>query len=1258
MKKTKFSRISCFMISIIVLGVFFMSTPTPVYAQGGGVTENEDHPGDSSFANMASAASGAFMDIYFEAGSTAPAHPFDTVFGGINYENAGGLLGFHNDARHRSKSGILQQKSSNSSAALSYAAYMKGDLMTACGSGAPNNVFTPYLTFGSAMADIGLDTYASGVNTATMNRIMSGGLVYIVYGFTTLIEQIFGMVIDFLIMINPFRLLFPSKAGDIWRNWGSYGGVNVQTPPGPLTNIANVMSDIYNYLQAGSWIIITLIIGFFFGMFFLFHKRMSDWSRWKKMLLRISFIAFGIPLLGGSYTVMLDKLKGTISGSGGVSPGTSVIASTFVDFEGRVMQSWEGLDVGTNIPVRFKITGSDGTVTVYTQSTSAMRLCAQWNSGIAGAPTSLIYPPTDTEVNSLINAVYTSTSGTGSDTNVEWAKRVLKDYMTGKTIDAEEYAGNYIAKAWSIGSPSAGSFTWDQKNSQLTFMTSPAGIEDAHGDVQMGGGLFDFPSGGSITGDLKGNPFHNIHSGMSAITAGGPATFTHASMSPMATYNYLNTQFGPTSATVFSSTESASGAIKKYHYSVNLANDSVDGFCMVFMIVAMLGCISVMGIVYALGILFTNIKRGVRLLVAIPGAMIGSLHAISRIISYVCIMLIEVAMTIMLYALFSDLLITIPLVFADSIMGPFASHIGQFAFILYILIGAIFIWFTIMAIKYRTVILKAVETAGDNVVQQFVGINDGAGAAMATGMAGAGGSSSGQTASAKKGGLIGDGAAAALGFAGGGVPGAMIGSKANRKLASLGDTSKEERKLSDIVGGSGSAMGDERARDERIKGKIEARKKEATDKLMGGAQAAIGAAELAGGAASGNPMLMANGAKSMASGGKKLQKAGEEREATEERLDSLSEADLGGGSDGGTVNAPANHGKSGISPVSSALGNAAGDAAGDAAGSAANSVGSAVGDAVLPGSGTFVGGMAENVAKKEVSEKVSEGVTGAVDGASGGGKGMAPKNADGGSAINGGGGTVIHATETGTQAKVIASGGGGQPTATAAPSMTGGGTVRPVASSSPVMEAAANAPAQGPQSAATQAPQSAAGGAGNFVPTGGSYSGGSGSSPVAAAAVNEGGGGFDAGGGNYSAGNGGDSSIEGKNKTVNVNDKITYRHNVTEEHVEGSRTSSGGFNLDVGNVSGQNASTTVQDRMQINHQRSVTETYTGNAQGNNANPFADMGQPQNTSEFRSATHEVIRSHRANIRDIYGGTSGGGGAKPPVPPAPDADADAS
>ena len=212
-----------------------------------------------------------------------------------------------------------------------------------------------------------------------------------------------------------------------------------------------------------------------------------------------------------------------------------------------------------------------------------------------------------------------------------------------------------------------------------------------------------------------------------ALGSNGRYSIDYMSWEPSAlsVYNYLNTRFGSSKLTVYSSERSSSDASRGFHYSVNLAGSGFSSLLMFIMAILTLSVDAILGIMYAFGILMKNLSRGLHLITSVPLAMMGSLQAIARIITYTVVMVAEVLCTIIVYNLLSKLVFSIIYELLDeagmAIVVVIGTDVARVSPLLLQVIGIIFlIWFIRMALKLRSTIVHSLDQAAEAVISKFV----------------------------------------------------------------------------------------------------------------------------------------------------------------------------------------------------------------------------------------------------------------------------------------------------------------------------------------------------------------------------------------------------------------------------------------------------------------------------------------------------------------------------------------------------------
>ena len=294
---------------------------------------DDDEASDYSFYTLASNMSMALSTV---AADTENGNAVVSMFYGLSPSSAGGILGYPDKTTSRGVSGLFGAYNSNSSISYSYAQLSKGNY-SLIGSVLRNNVFSTYCVLGATLADMGIDKTAPDTITDP-TRQMIGISIRLFYEAAHIVSVLFKFIINFLQKINPFQ--FFSKADDYIKEKGidtsvvDFGGLEVHNEESDFSGffmpLIEAVSNLYSSLyEMGSMVLLV-----FFGVMVisLFMQRITaTQSRFeiiRKYVFRAAFIVFGIPLLGCSYTVILDMVSKDMAGKN--SPAAKVIASTFV----------------------------------------------------------------------------------------------------------------------------------------------------------------------------------------------------------------------------------------------------------------------------------------------------------------------------------------------------------------------------------------------------------------------------------------------------------------------------------------------------------------------------------------------------------------------------------------------------------------------------------------------------------------------------------------------------------------------------------------------------------------------------------------------------------------------------------------------------------------------------------------------------------------------------------------------------------------
>lgn len=587
-----------------------------------------------------------------------------------------------------------------------------------------------YAHFGAANADLGLDSMSSGIGAGILNAV-AGSIIWINYVAALGISALFWAVIQILKLLNPFRwfydalrLINPDLADGMTQG---------TSEPGALSGLANWIAGWYQFLVDLSWQVLVPLFLVFFVLGLLLYKRMDRGAALRKLATRLVFLGVGLPLLGSMYTQILDTFDAAVTAER--AGPTRVVLSTYVDFDAWVMTdrlhippgasiSWDANEGHVLPESAVKVRGTalainkqahpgafdnipaaptdSGAVDAWAQNSIDVDECAQGDAERA----------CDTSPGSFL-----ATLG------------ILNRYITGDVVEASSFEtavkGNITQlrsvddetkRAWFVGADGYGDAE------EFGEDADPSPLE--HPILAVGGtGLNSIDEGGRKYFRSAGVP------GCRYAVLGRDGQPGDCNLSPLATYNYLNTGFGPDSMTLYSSNKAISGFTRENHNSVSQVGTGPAGFLYWVNAWVILQCIVLLGVWYAVGMLTSSIKRTFETIAAIPFATLGSIAAISKVIIYSIALVLEVLGTLFVYQFVSELLISLPTIIETPVAGALASdnllassELGS-VFVVVATLLSIFITVgvTIAMLRVRRSVIQAVNEASTKLVNKFLG---------------------------------------------------------------------------------------------------------------------------------------------------------------------------------------------------------------------------------------------------------------------------------------------------------------------------------------------------------------------------------------------------------------------------------------------------------------------------------------------------------------------------------------------------------
>lgn len=652
-----------------------------------------------------------------------------------------------------------------------------------------------YALYGATLRDTGLDSTMSHEATDVTQRKLMGSVMLVSFLGAGLIDGVFNMVLGLLQTLNPFTLMKPAIAEN--TDPGFTAGFNSDmADSSEWGGLAKFFGQLYNGALTVGWAVtIPLAIGLFI-LGALMFRRFEKGRKLKHIVAMIALPVVILPLAGVTYTAGLDSMK-EWSTSSSTANSSKIVASTYVDFEAWAENNRLGLPGHTDAIGGLRWDLEDGHASEKSQA-NARYLALAVNAAANPAFKGFEYDQ-DTLAGLggrryndwVMEDAYTAKNGgtgiggfTPSDTNAtgEGGKNnfaatvnLINRFITSEQVSASgagsaaraslvQWVGEDPARAGKAVSwvktytdPDALSEITQKELQEspnpLVFVQQGSGLQ-----TQRQGNELSFTNKGAGFGEgavcLPGDIFAGQGTGFSPKMSDKPSLST-CNMSSLAFYNYLNSSFGPTSVSVYSA-DSTSGWSRNLHASVNAVGAGAMAYVYWFSSVTLLLSFLIIGIGYAMSMLFNALKKSVQLIGAVPFAAIGFVAGIAKVIVYTIAMFIEIIGTLFMYRVMQELLMAIPTLLESPLTGALSSQDAKDGVLLGMgAMGAIFadhplvmsviitvvstlgiVIFTIMAMKLRGSFISAVDEALTRVVNRFLDTDVGSGRGGAGGGSG------------------------------------------------------------------------------------------------------------------------------------------------------------------------------------------------------------------------------------------------------------------------------------------------------------------------------------------------------------------------------------------------------------------------------------------------------------------------------------------------------------------------------------------
>lgn len=626
--------------------------------------------------------------------------------------------------------------------------------------GLTNSKFYAYCAYGSMLSTLGLDKTKNVSTSSNFGSVIGGGIMLVGYLAASSIPRLFSWIVDVLNTLNPFGLLVNSDlngTGSVSLS-GNHDVSSTETAKsgGAFDTLREYYTKLIDWMTKFSWyIIIPFCIAILVAGFLLFKNMGATKSRAKKLLIRIVFLAIGIPLLGTMYTSILIEMKEVVD-----TPMTApdvVVASTIVDFNAWANssnllppKSSGGAEIAGEITDAETHKIEPTTSTYWSLKNYCLYLNSQYASYL-GRIDFLDDSSSDTEstISDWSTASLERAKGKNSAIINSGVVTLIVQYMAGGVVTSGAYASNIVSRhSDTTATEPDAALVIMFRNMNAFKKWKDNWVDDAGDDKnskQINQLCTDSQYGTFMTnGGLDFHPIESHPDGYGGYTGTGFSFYTSPKewyatrsvrdsgkfplgLSDMAMYNYLNTEFKSTEAIVYSPLDTVSYFSQVYHSSVNCIGRGFLCFMFMFHAIVTLFVYAIIGWFYAFGMFFQNLKRMITLLVKIPAAALGVMRSMAQVVAYIVAMIVEIMATILMYSIVMRLMEAIPRIIMDGASNLFSTDRSTSAASLYItliIVSVALIIFGVTAIKARKTIIKAIDEGLNGLIGRVFGTDN------------------------------------------------------------------------------------------------------------------------------------------------------------------------------------------------------------------------------------------------------------------------------------------------------------------------------------------------------------------------------------------------------------------------------------------------------------------------------------------------------------------------------------------------------
>ena len=723
-KDNVFGKMAKVFVLLLVGIALTLSMTTAAFAK------DDDKDNDFSFYKVSSAATAYYDDAHNPTSG-------DTK-GVFNYsdnsmDKAGAFVGFIDEDYESGLIGSTVSYLSGSSQSRSYDSFQEEGLKD-------------YVLYGHALSILGLDSTANETfDILSIARFIGGLLLMLVYTAALAADSFFAIVISILKTLNPFAW-FMAGVSNVSSSFSKWFDTTPETPS-VLDGVSQFITGWYTALSdLGMYVVFLLFFLSLGAMLLMWNSQKGRaGSVFRTFATRLAFICIGIPLLGGLYTASLDLAAESSWGKNFTPAANQVIASTLVDFESWAANSHLALPSGV-------------TITVDTSDSSSGVVDAGKSTSVRGIARAINCKNSALEDTDSGNKSWTITlkdsSTAGSNNKVLGAYDVMGRYMNSAFYHASDFETTYKSTKIPAESKDAIFTAIKDHSGKWKEYINPADKGNMFDNADEGKDTpyFNDGSKGSFNPSWSGN--HKVvsysrtnDSSGDNTNAGGMGGANSGGLSSMSLYNYLSTSFGDSSVVTYSAHKATSSLVTQSHHSVNLIGDGMSSVLYWANAVIILFVITIIGLVYSLGLIINMIGRGIKMVSSVPFAMLGNMKAMAKVTTYTAMMIIEVLGTFFVYSLVIEILLSLSGIVETPLLEALSSRVGSTVLLggtvipgataalppmasnalitVGLLVSSIlYLWFGIKAIKLRKSIIKTIDEGVASMIDRIFTTNE------------------------------------------------------------------------------------------------------------------------------------------------------------------------------------------------------------------------------------------------------------------------------------------------------------------------------------------------------------------------------------------------------------------------------------------------------------------------------------------------------------------------------------------------------